>query len=278
MTAAQVYDMNPDPRHVSVVTIDPATAERMLGRNTRNRNIRQAQVDALARDMAAGKFMINGESIKFAPDGTLLDGQHRLAAVVQSGATIQTVVAYGVDPQAMKTIDTGRKRSYADVLHMRGEDNAKTLASVLRRIAMWEEGFRVNSGSLTPTPDEMDDLLEAAPEIRASANIAQKLGTRAMLPSSVVGLCHYLFSAFDADGATWFLSRVYDGDSIPASSPIFALRKRIGEMRLAGGRVHETEALALTIRAWNAWRAGETRTKLQMPRGGLTTENFPEPR
>ena len=49
-------------------------------------------------------------------------------------------------------------------------------------------------------------------------------------------------------------------------------------MRMGGGRVNDTDALALVIMAWNAHRAGETRTKLQLPRGGLTPENFPEPR
>lgn len=44
------------------------------------------------------------------------------------------------------------------------------------------------------------------------------------------------------------------------------------------GRVNETDALALVILTWNAHRAGETRTKLQLPRSGLTPENFPEPR
>jgi hypothetical protein len=44
------------------------------------------------------------------------------------------------------------------------------------------------------------------------------------------------------------------------------------------GRVIETEALALVIYSWNAHRSGGSRTKLQMPKGGLTPENFPEPR
>lgn len=40
----------------------------------------------------------------------------------------------------------------------------------------------------------------------------------------------------------------------------------------------DPDALALVIMAWNAHRRGAMRSKLQMPKGGLTPENFPEPR
>lgn len=91
-------------------------------------------------------------------------------------------------------------------------------------------------------------------------------------------MCHWLFSDLDGDAADWFLHRLSDGDELSADDPIAVLRNRVVKMRMGGGRVNETDALALAIYAWNAHRAGETRTKLQMPRGGLTPENFPEPK
>jgi hypothetical protein len=90
--------------------------------------------------------------------------------------------------------------------------------------------------------------------------------------------CHWLFSDLDPDDAEWFLARAADGDGLSADDPIAALRNRIIKMRVGGGRVNETDALALAINAWNAHRAGERRSKLQLPRGGLTPDNFPEPR
>lgn len=73
----------PTPLHkpeVAWVPIDPATAERWLKANKRNRKLRRGPVLAYARDMAAGNWRLTGEAIKFAPDGTLLDGQHLLGA------------------------------------------------------------------------------------------------------------------------------------------------------------------------------------------------------
>lgn len=77
--------------------------------------------------------------------------------------------------------------------------------------------------------------------------------------------------------ANWFLLRVADGDGIAAAHPIAVLRARVTRLRVSGGRINETEGLALTIQAWNAYRAGEQRSRLQIPRGGLSNETFPVP-
>jgi len=270
--------MRPSAPSVEIIDVTPAIAESWLARNPTNRNLRKAVVDAYARDMAAGRWHLNGETIKISAAGQLFDGQHRLNAVVQASITVPMVVVRGLDADVMPTVDAGIKRSFSDALKLSGEDNASTLAAVARRAVMWERGHRTNTGAIRPTPLEMNDFIDQHPEIRTSAELASKLASRERLPASVIGLCHYLFSKTDPDDATWFLMRVADGDGIAATDPIAVLRARITKLRVAGGRINETEGLALTIRAWNAHRSGETRTKLAMPRGGLTNENFPEPR
>lgn len=268
-------DHSPD---VEIVDVTPELAETWLSRNPKNRNLQRAVVDSYARDIEAGRWRLNGETIKFGPSGVLLDGQHRLSAVIQANTAVPMVIVRNLGNDVMATVDTGAKRSYADALKLAGEENTSTLPAVVRRAVMWERGMRTNTGAIKPTALEMDDFLARQPGIRASADLASRLASRERLPASVIGLCHFLFAKIDADAATWFFLRVADGDGIPATDPISVLRNRVVKLRVSGGRVNETEGLALTIRAWNAHRAGETRTKLQMPKGGLTNENFPEPR
>jgi hypothetical protein len=272
-----VADATPHPT-VEIVEVSPELAESWLSKNPNNRNLRRSVVDGYARDMSAERWALNGETVKFAADGHLFDGQHRLNAIIVSGATVPMVVVRGLSPDVMPTVDAGAKRSYSDALKLQGEDNTSILAAVARRAMMWERGMRTNTGAIRPTPLEMNDFLERHPEIRTSADLASRLASRESLPASVYGLCHFLFAKLDAEDASWFLMRVSDGDGIASSDPIAQLRGRITRLRVRGGRINETEGLALTIRAWNAHRAGETRTKLQMPKGGLTNENFPEPR
>lgn len=268
----------PDSPTVEITDVDPELAERWLARNPNNRNLRKAVVEGYARDMLSANWVLNGETIKFDNAGRLIDGQHRLSAVVTADVTVPMIIVRGIDPDYMDTVDAGAKRTYADALKLQGEDNTTTLAAIARRAVMWSKGARTNTGAIRPTPREMNAFLDANPQIRSSAELAARLSSRMLLPASVVGLCHWLFSPLDPDEADWFLSRVADGDGLPSDHPAAALRNRIVKMRVGGGRVNETDALALVIYAWNAHRAGEARTKLQMPKGGLTPENFPEPR
>lgn len=263
---------------VEIIDVSPATAEDWLSRNSRNRNLRKSVIDSYARDMSAGHWHLNGETIKIDTRGHLLDGQHRLNAVIVADVTVPMIVVRNVPESVMPTVDAGAKRTYADALRLQGEENTSVLAAVTRRALLWERGYRTKVGSLSPTPLEMNEFLTDNQRIRTSADVATKLASKAMLPASIFGLCHWLFSDIDTDDAAWFLARLADGDGLAADDPIATLRARIVKMRVGGGRVSETEALALCILAWNAHRAGEPRTKLQLPRGGLTQANFPEPR
>ena len=107
--------------YVENVTITPQVAQMMLEHNTHNRNLTESRAQAYARDMASGNWRYTGEGIKFGPDGTLLDGQTRLRAIVLSGVTITMPVWRGIDPDAQLVMDSGRPRSNSDALSLRGE-------------------------------------------------------------------------------------------------------------------------------------------------------------
>src|ERR1700750_3512325 len=105
---------------MEVETISPDMAQEILAANGHNRNMRSPRVAQLAEVMRRGEWILNGETIKVATDGTLLDGQHRLQAVVDSGATIETLVMRGMSLETQDTVDTGRRRRLADILAIEG--------------------------------------------------------------------------------------------------------------------------------------------------------------
>jgi hypothetical protein len=105
--------------NIKIETIQPAQAKRWLNqRNGHNRNLRQSHVDYLANEMIGGRFKETAQGISFFKDGTLADGQHRLAACVESGVAIKLPVARGVEKEAMCAYDMGARRSVADFLHL----------------------------------------------------------------------------------------------------------------------------------------------------------------
>lgn len=128
----------PDSPTVEIIDVTPAMAKAWLAKNPNNRNIRQPVVTSYARDILAGNWMLNGETIKFDTAGRLIDGQHRLSAVIVADTTVGMVVIRGVDADVMDTVDVGAKRTYADALRLQGEDNTTTLAAVVRRAVMWQ--------------------------------------------------------------------------------------------------------------------------------------------
>lgn len=263
-----------------IVTITPTIAAEWLTANTHNRNLRDRSVNAYARDIENGDWELTGEAIKRAADGTLLDGQHRLAAVVKANKPIKALVVSGIPLVAQSKMDTGIPRRFADQLGFAGEPAPQIMSAVLRRIVLWEAGFYTKNTVLRPTNAEMEAALERFPYLRESV----RYGVRQAIPSgmhaSLVSFSHWLLGAIDYEEMLWFLDRAADGVGLPANHPVLTLRDRIRRERdLNRGRGADPNvSLALVIYAWNAHRAGERRVKLQLPKGGLTNDVFPMPK
>lgn len=81
-----------------------------------NRPLKQHKVDQYAKDMKEGRWLENHQGIAFGPDGEILDGQHRLWAIADSGVALPMLVTFNMDPEAQKTVDDHIKRSVVDVL------------------------------------------------------------------------------------------------------------------------------------------------------------------
>lgn len=260
--------------------VDPETAQTWLGYNTHNRNVNQRTVAAYARDMAAGNWVVRGDAVEFTENPcTLVNGQHRLHAVVASGATVPLLVGRGVSMAAQNVADSGRKRSFADQLSLKGETQPTLLASIVRRGLMWDRGIVGNAGgAYTPTLSEMADWLAGNEDAHVAAEYAEACRRNIGLQGSIGGLAFLVTNRIDPAQAHEFMSRLADGASLPHGHPILALRKRVIETNALSGRIPETEVLALVFITWNHFRSGSSITKLQLPKGGLTSKNFPMPR
>ena len=75
--------------------ITPELAREILKGNSKNRKIRQQRVDYLADEMKNGRWQISHQGICIATDGRVLDGQHRLLAVIQSGVQRRRAACHG---------------------------------------------------------------------------------------------------------------------------------------------------------------------------------------
>lgn len=115
--------------------IGPDEARKMLARNDGNRKIRRGRVKRYARALREGRWLPTGDAICFGVDGKLLNGQHRLLAVVESGVEIFSIVAFGLPPESFKVMDRGATRDPGDLAHIAGfpKPVAKRAAAMSRR-------------------------------------------------------------------------------------------------------------------------------------------------
>lgn len=96
--------------------ITPARAKRMLENNEGNRSLRRAKAAQYAAMMKAGNWLTAPEPIVISKSGRVLNGQHRLLAVIIADITVKFFIIEGVDDALFKVIDRGMMRSASDAL------------------------------------------------------------------------------------------------------------------------------------------------------------------
>jgi len=104
----------------TVETITPEIAKKMLEVNRHNRTINYRRVVMYARDMRAGKWLLTHQGIAFGEDGDLLDGQHRLLAVIEAGVPVRFTITRGLDKSAQMLVDKCLPRSDSDCITLGG--------------------------------------------------------------------------------------------------------------------------------------------------------------
>ena len=247
-----------------IVEVTPEMASNWMERNTMNRRLDRNRVKELAAMMTAGKFYLNGDTIRFAEDGTLIDGQHRLAAVIQAGISVTMEVREGLSIKAMPTIDVGAKRTAADILKILGRTETAKLSSAIN----WAQFFMRSDGTSQPltlhractlSALEQEDFTAANPSIVECVRIGGKWYEkfRALVPSVLMGF-YFAARVIDAEAAEEFCSGLATGAYMHEHDPRMALRRRLMLRKQASKREHMSTIAVLHIYAWNAYRQGRT--------------------
>jgi hypothetical protein len=261
-----------------LVRVTPALAAELLGRNVAlNRRVNRALVERYATDMTNGDWNEeNGETIKIATDGTLLDGQHRLSAVVESGQTVRMLIVRNIHPDALSTVDTGKSRSFADVLHMRGQENARRVAAAAKYVWHYENGSILSSGRAV-SHALLATVLEAHPEL-PDAVVEVHAYSPGIQPASVLAFVYALAKEKHPRKAAQWLAMVQEGEALRKSDATWHLRERLLHARSGRGAREQLRipyVAALMIKAWNATLAGDSVRKLDWTPEGRGAEDFP---
>lgn len=233
--------------------VTPEMALEWLARNTCNRRLIKGHVESLAAALTRGEWTLNGQTIKFARDGRLLDGQHRLHACAESGVGFFTYVAYGLDSDAFDTIDVNvRTRKASDILSLHGKENTTQLAACTK--LLWAFGmtgqFYEGGGGINGfSPKVCLEILARRPGIQQSVSRCNNV--RVFPSRSLLGALHYLFSCADSSMASDMIGVMADG-STELDRPFNIFRESVISRRLNTRRTGPRQLAFMAIRAWNS--------------------------
>ena len=104
------------------ICLTPEIAQRLLDTVKTNRSISRSTVECYASDMREGRWYDNGVPITLDSEGTLIDGQHRCAAVIKADVIIPCVL-HTISGNSARGFDLNRVRSTADTVRLEGIEN-----------------------------------------------------------------------------------------------------------------------------------------------------------
>jgi hypothetical protein len=241
---------------VDVEWIGPAQATEFLKSNTNNRNQKEHSILDYANDMRTGNWAFNGASICFDVNGTLLDGQNRLTAVVRSSTKQLFLVVRGLQPRTMTTIDTGSKRSPADAFKIAGlaEGSFNQLAAITKGLLLLKNGGRPSISDQTAFMEKNRKQVVSA--YRISVNAGAALKARKLL-----GVAAFYTNREDVFKSAQFFDALATGAELSYGDPRLTLRNKL-QQDITIGRCNTsisdlTLHVATVLHAWNAFKNDE---------------------
>lgn len=248
------------PYTVTMEEVGPTDAAEWLKRNDHNRPLSEFLGDRYAASMSNGEWIDCGDSIRFNCDGTLIDGQHRLYAIIKSGVTVPMLVIRGLPKETFKFIDDGKKRTNGDSLGAAGESNYNQLAASIRWLGVITG--RKSWKTMAVSRKKLFDVLKSNPKLRDSATYILHVKAQQICSSGILTACHYVFAKLDNPMADKFLLDLGSGEGLKRTDPVYVLRERLRRSRSERETLPPDCVAAFVIKAWNATRRGEVIKKL----------------
>lgn len=145
---------------IARIMVGPVEAEMLLSINAENqRNYVPSRSEAMARDIQNGNWRVTGESLKISEGDVLMDGQHRLNAIIMSGRKVDIQLCRGLPENAFDAMDSGKVRTIADRLQTKGIGGGRAKGSVATAILEYQTK-NIGGGALNPTNIEREKTIE----------------------------------------------------------------------------------------------------------------------
>lgn len=244
--------------------ITPIDANNLLAKNKQNRPLDARRVVRYCREITLNRWAINGDTIKVDTEGELLDGQHRLEALVRSGVPLECLIVRGLNKEVFSTIDVGKTRSGGDVLAIKGFQYASHLSAAARHVFIFRNASENASGipkanGRVITSTDILDIIERNPGlVEMSGDFCRRFRKLSKIIGYGSGMAlNYLFTEKDATLAAEYMWGLESGANLDSNSITYQVREKL--LSLVGTKHTYFETgfkLAIIIKGWNLMRDG----------------------
>lgn len=254
-----------------MVEITPEYAQELLKNNKINRPISQRSVRHYAQQMVKGDWCSEtDESIKVSVNKMLLDGQHRLNAIVYGNKAVKMRVTYNLPDEIFHYIDQGKKRTAKDVLHIAGVPNSGAIAGIIKAAIVMQTGALIDASAVQTqlSNEDIYQVYEKKPQywqdVFGKTQRWYKAFHHVLTPSFLAA--HFCtFGDLNIEAAEQFMEKLCTGIGLGANDPVRVLREYyLRQLDLKGKKANTTSYLsAVMIKGWNAYRQNKEVTQLK---------------
>lgn len=260
------------------ILITPSKSKELLEANTDNRRVKQPVVLKYAKDMIEGRWLEDtGETIKIAKSGRILDGQHRLHAIIKANKAIYCHISNGLDESVFKVIDTGTTRNATDVFKIEGIKNENKLPSIISFFNLLEAGKKHKSLHVHERSTNamlLDQYYEDENFWQSVSRNAFNwyIGFAKILTPAFIGGFYAHFYKLNSDKAHSFMMQLTSGINVE-NETILLLRNKLIADKVSIKKMPQTLKMALVIKTWNSFITNKT---IKFLKYDSTREEYPK--
>lgn len=256
-----------------IETITPEYAERVLANNNvGNRPYRRGKVLELVHIIRSGQWIpTSNDAICFAPDGTLINGQHRLMAIVAAKVAVQSLVGRNIPHEAYRGMDRGTIRTFSDTVYSMGIANYNEVAAATRKTITCARTLNLPEVSVNNVYDgggarkltvyEVEAFVKQHPFICDA--VAMSFKCKSIIPVSTVASWVFVqhYNQKDMSMVARFIDamNVLSGDIVQSACPAVVIGRQLIRYKTERRKVDDESVWASLDIAFNEFSKGQTR-------------------
>lgn len=248
--------------HSEIRWIGPAEASLFLQGNTANRSLKKSLVLFFEEQIKRGEWQLTHQGIAISKTGRLLDGQHRLQAIVNTGLPVEMLVTTELSDATFAVLDTGSGRTAADVLSIDGGQNCIGMAAGIRNYILYKSLPNLvwtgpSIRSITSTTSIKKEYDCNADTWQLAVNIARSCFFPNIVvpgPATCLSFLALHENNFTSKYVKDFFTILKEGANLSAGSPVLTYRNKYIQ---GSAKPNFQERLADYIKLFDAYATGQ---------------------